>query len=302
MSTPLEQAVIRTLAWFSLTKYPVTVFEIWKWMIEPVRSYELSEIYRVLHESEWLAQKIQSSGGHYALKGTPPICEQVKERRARFVDAVRKFGLLKRVLPFIQIVPGVQSVGAVNTLSWWFTSRESDIDLYVITRPNHIWLSRLLLVAPFALSKKRPHTGVQDPFCFSFFSTPNALQMETIKLERDYYLAFWCRSIVPLIDHRGDFRQFQQENRWVDQMLPHAYSRSIHPYQQARYRLAFPFSFQLFNAPSRVIQHRRLPKALKEMANIDSRVVLSDEMLKFHQNDRRKLYRDQFDSLLERHL
>jgi len=271
-------------------------------MIEPERTYELSEVYRAFAESEWLRQKVQFQEGFYALKGTLPLAKQIEGRHDRFVDALRKFRILKRVLPFIQIVPGVQSVGVVNTLSWWFTNRESDIDLYIITRPNHIWLTRLLLVAPFALLKKRPHTGAQDPFCFSFFSTREALQMERVKLERDYYLAFWCKSIVSLVDHQGDLIQFQQENRWVNRVLPHAHARSVHPYQTLRYHISFPISLGWLNAMSRTLQRRRLPATLKEIANTDSRVVVTDEMLKFHQNDRREFYRDAFESLLERHL
>ena len=47
---------------------------------------------------------------------------------------------------------------------------------------------------------------------------------------------------------------------------------------------------------------KRLPLQLRKMANLDSRVVVTDEVLKFHDNDRRLQFRDAFESLLKRYL
>ena len=49
---------------------------------------------------------------------------------------------------------------------------------------------------------------------------------------------------------------------------------------------------------ARRIQERRLPKQIAELANKDSRVVLNEFMLKFHENDRREEFRRQFETLM----
>lgn len=302
MPTPLEQSVIKTVAWFSLFHYPMTQFEVWKWMIEPERTYDLSEVYRVLDESEWLRAKLQEQEGFFALKGTLKIQNQVHERHRRFLNAVRKYHALKRAAYYFQLFPGVQAVAAVNTLSWWHTTEESDIDLYIVTKPGHIWSTRLFLVAPFALIKKRPHEGRENPFCFSFFATRNALPTQHLLLERDYYMAFWCRALVPIFDRAQVFEQFMQENKWVQTVLPHAVSRQAHPYHAPNHVPALPVQHAIIDGLARGVQRSRMPEKIKKIANIDSRVVVSNDVLKFHENDRREQYRDQFEALLDRHL
>lgn len=45
------------------------------------------------------------------------------------------------------------------------------------------------------------------------------------------------------------------------------------------------------------IQLRRLPARILDMMNKDSRVVVTDSVLKFHDNDRRAEYRDRWNAL-----
>lgn len=305
--TDLERSILRTILWFSLFQYPLTTFEIWKWMIEPERPYGLAEIYRSLATSEWLQMKLETIRGFYALKGSK-IDQCIEGRGEKFLDAERKLKSLKRAAKYFHLLPAVRAVGAVNTLAWWSTTEKSDIDLFVITRSGHIWSSRFWLVLPFLLVGKRPdhsqhdHGNTQDPFCFSFFASTQSLPMEPICIEKDYYMAFWIHSLIPIVDRAKTFDSFFKENRWVSSLIPHAYRRSAHANLQPMRIPAIPVQHRPIESVFRVIQRRRFPENLQSIANVDSRVVVTDEMLKFHENDRREAFRDQFESLLERHL
>lgn len=303
--TDLEQSVMRTVLWFSQFSYPLTAFEIWKWLLKPERSYGLGEVYSVLERSEWLHKKLESQEGFYALRGSG-INRLIKERQDKFLDSERKFALLRRVATYFSLLPGVRSVAAANTLAWWFTTKDSDIDLYIVTKPGHIWSSRFWLVVPFLLLGRRPEpqqpTTVQDPFCFSFFSTSSSLNLESLCLPRDYYMAFWVRSLVPVLDRDGSLRTIQTENRWVTRALPNSHPRSTHPRHVPLTLPSLPIQWRVTEPLFRWVQRDRLPTSLRELANLDSRVVVSDEVLKFHDNDRRAQYRDTYELLLERHL
>jgi hypothetical protein len=300
--TPLEQSIFRTLAWFSLFHYPMTRFEIWKWMIQPERVYGLEEVYRVLDQSEWLGEKIQSSNGFVVIKGCGEILGQVEDRQRRFLDAVHKFQLLRRACSYFRLIPGVRAVCAVNTLAWFHTTPESDIDLYIVVKPKQIWSTRLLLVAPFAALRLRPREGALHPFCFSFFATNDSLQLDSLRVDRDYYLAFWSKTLVPVLDRDGVMGEFAQTNRWAEATLPHAKSRVQHPYHTTRSIPAIPLQSTLLDPICRSLQRSRLPSEIAERANLDSCVIVTDQMLKFHHNDRRAEYRDQFEELVGRHL
>ncbi|MFA4845338.1 MAG: hypothetical protein WC654_02160 [Patescibacteria group bacterium] len=302
--TDLERTVLKTVLWFSMFSQPVTVFEIWKWLIQPSRTYDLCEVQSILERSEWLKLKLKASRGFYALKSETPIAQWIVNRQERFLDAERKFKRLRRVARFFRLLPGLRAVAAVNTLAWWGTSAKSDIDLYVVTKAGLIWSSRFWLVLPFAILKARPshERAGQNPFCFSFFSTHETLQMEALCFPRDYYMAFWVKSLVPVIDRDGCFPELHKVNRWATSMLPNARARAIHHRHTAGYVPSVPVQTRLTEPLFRSFQRARLPSRLRELANHDSRVVVSDGTLKFHDNDRRLEFRDRFEALLAQHV
>jgi len=252
--TDLEQSVMRTILWFSQFSYPLTVFEIWKWLLKPERAYGLAEIYTILERSPWLKEKLESHSGFYALKGSG-VEKLALDRQVRFLDAERKFRVLRRAAHYFSLLPGVRSVAVGNTLAWWSTTKDSDIDLYIVTRPGHIWSSRFWLVVPFLLMGRRPsHAGSPpyqggargglDPFCFSFFSTTQRLNLEELCLPRDYYMAFWIRSLVPIFDRDGSLADLYKENRWAIRSLPNAHPRAQHHRHEPRQVLTLPIQWK----------------------------------------------------------
>lgn len=266
--TPVEHAILKTVVWFSLFEAPVTVFEIWKWMVGPDRAYGLEEVYAALDGGE-LRRRLKASDGFWTLAGCQcPVL--AAERRTRFLDATRKYAKLRRAARFFALLPTVESVCAANTLAWWNTREDSDIDLYVTVRPGALWTTRLLMVAPFALLGKRPGATEVDPFCFSFFATSDAPPVSSFALPGgDPYLALWERSLVPVY-RRGKV-------------------------QVTRHK--FQTLWSAIEPLARKVQMRRLPMRIKRMMNADSCVVVTDHVLKFHDNDRREEYRDRLRAL-----
>lgn len=297
----LELSILRTICWFSVFEIPLTSFEVWRWLLKPTRAYGLFEVEKTLHESEWLRGRLVSTCSLFALKGAS-LETQMAERQRRFLDASRKFKKLRRATFFFQMVGAVECVCAANTMAWSHTTAQSDIDLFIVTKTGRIWSSRLLLVLPFLLSGNRPgHPQAveqRDPFCFSFFSTTDALQMEPLKVDPDdYYLAYWMKSLVPMFDEGGVMGQLSALNKWADVMLPNARTRDVHPVHTRAFRVRLPLAERLLEPFARSVQRQRFPKALRELANQDSRVIITDDILKFHDNDRRLEFKQQFNDL-----
>jgi len=294
--THLEKAILQTLAWFSVSSYPVTRFELWKWMYQPGNAYSLWDVHRSLEKSEYLRRRIESKNGFFALRQSESIDEQLELRHDRFLDAVRKFAKLRRAARLFALLPSVKGVAAGNTLAWWHTNEQSDIDLFIITKPRSIWSTRAFLVLPFAVLGKRPNTQdpknqKADPFCFSFFVTEQALALESLRLPgEDPYFSFWTRSLVPIFDREAVFDRMHKKNSWVEKDLPHASPRPFHP--EIGIRMRFTIPVPRLESFARSVQMKRFPAPLKEQANLDSRIVITDEMLKFHSNDRRTLFKN----------
>lgn len=259
--TPVERAILKTVVWFSLFEAPVTVFEIWKWMLEPDRAYSLEGVYAAL-EGEGLRGKLAGRDGFWTVAALDRRVT-AEERRARFLDAARKYAKLRRAARYFALIPTVESVSAANTLAWWNTRPDSDIDLYVTVRPGAVWTTRLLMVTPFALLGKRPGAAETDPFCFSFFAASDAPPVSAFALPGgDPYLDLWVRSLVPVFARRG---------------------AGIPPMTRL---------VAAFEPLAKRLQMYRLPVRIKRVMNADTCVVVTDQVLKFHDNDRREEYRD----------
>ena len=289
MATDLEKSIFQTIAMFSLFEYPPTAFEIWKWLFGTRIAYRYEDVIRLLEQSDWLRGKTEEKNGFYFLLGQEKIIET---RHARFFDAVKKFKRVRHAAHYLARVPIIRSAYVCNTLAWMNTKPESDIDLFLVTKKAQVWLGRLLTVFPFAMFGMRPKLGVKDPLCFSFFASEEALNLRALKIEdQDWYLALWIRSLVPLFE--GERGKATEENGWVGRFFPNSFST-----RSAKIRrlsvLTFPFYFPKFlNFFARVIQVIWLPKHITEIANNDSRVVLTEQMLKFHPNDRRQFFIDE---------
>ena len=117
-TTDLERSILKTILWFSLFPQPLTVFEIWKWLMQPIRAYDLSEVQSILGKSDWLHEKLQESKGFWVLKSQASVELLIQHRQDRFLDAERKYKRLRRVARFFRLVPGVRAVAAVNSLAW----------------------------------------------------------------------------------------------------------------------------------------------------------------------------------------
>jgi hypothetical protein len=224
MPNELELSIYRTLAYFAHFKYPLSAFEIWKWLLQPGRPVALAEIFETLTTSTWLKTRLEQRQGFYAL-GEVEVW--VKDRQLRFLDAMRKFAKIERAVQLLGRLPWLEGVAVCNSLAWYQTTETSDIDLFILAKSGRVWSARLLSTLPFLLLRQRPGEGRPDPVCLSFFCASSSLNLETLKIkEFDPYLAYWSLSLVPLVERRDVFKQFALANTWLAELLPNAYGVS----------------------------------------------------------------------------
>lgn len=300
-ATDLEQSILKTLAWFSLMEYPVTVFELWKWLLGPRQIYTLGDVYACIDESKHLRSRVRKEAGFLALDGAKPITALIEKRHGAFLNAIFKFAKMKKLMRYIALLPSIRSVAICNTLAWYHTNDESDIDFFITVRPGWLWTTRLFLVTPFALLGKRPHSdkNVEDPLCFSFFTSTNELQLEQFTLDGgDPYFNYWLYSLVPILDREHIMESLYENNTWAQELLPNTIERASH-HDHFSKRVSLPVFLRVENL-ARSIQQKRFPDTLKELANKDTRVVITDDTLKFHSNDRRELFREQLKEFTDR--
>lgn len=282
----LHVDIYRTLAYFSYFSYPLTAFEVWKYMYEPSSPWTWPQI------QDGLASFPQHQG-FYGLEmpGTLTLVEQIELRHDRYLDAIRKYRRLKLFVRYLRLLPWVRGVAICNTLAFHHTKPESDIDLFVITSVGRVWTVRFLAVFPLIALRLRPREARRDPIDISFLISEAALDLEPLRLApTDPYFAYWLATLRPVIDRGGIFKALLQANNWVATSLPNIQIASDITTENFAQRILSWIS------PSEgwfeKIQRAKFPDEIIEQANRSSQVVINAAVLKFHKNDRRQEIRE----------
>lgn len=172
--------------------------------------------------------------------------------------------LIRRAEKFCRILakfPGIRRIWVCNSLSMNAADGDSDIDLFVETAPGMLWTGRVMTTLFFScLGVRRHGKYVKGRFCLSFFAVENA-DLGKVAVEDDAYLYEWARRLVS-VDGKG-FRERLPKNS--------------------------PFENALTRAVETVLKSLFLGKTLREYERLGKPwgIVISDEFLKFHPEDRR---------------
>jgi predicted nucleotidyltransferase len=286
----LEKSILATIAYFDVFNYPLTVTEIWKWLYSKEESRDgsptIGEIWKNLENNQSLKSLVNSRRGFYFLKNRDDL---VEIREARYVLAVKKIKRARRVVKFLKFIPGIKMIALCNSLAWTNAREESDIDFFIVTDKNKIWTARFWSAGFLQIFGLRPSKkNTRDKICLSFFADYDSLNLESLATESpDIYLIYWVAQLQPLFDRGGMYNKFWQANAWIKKFLPNVFPRDeVNEISENR-----PGKIGLGEKFFRWMQLKLMPKSLKDMANRDSRVVVSDHMLKFHANDRREEYK-----------
>ncbi len=306
----LERSILITLIWFDLFDYPLTIWEIYKYnfqySISNLKTIDFREIQEVLEKSEELKKLINKKHGFYFLKWRDDL---VKIRKKRYLIAERKYKKLLKIAKILAHLPFVRLIAVSNGLSYSNAKDEDDIDLFIITAKNRIWLVRFLSILVLKIFKARPTiANKKDKICLNFFLTEENLNLEKIMLPEknglpDIYFIYWLAWLYPIYDD-GIWEKFIKANSWLKKYLPNYFP--CEPILRRKIILKPIFRFFKKNCEKihskklngfsekfyRWLQLKIMPKHLKEMANKNTSVIISDQILKFHDKDKREFYRE----------
>lgn len=116
----------------------------------------------------------------------------------------------------LEKIPGVGMIAIVNSLSMYATHPDSDIDLFIVTKPGMIWFVRFF--STLILWKHgvwRKGEDIRENLCLSFFITTEAMDLEKIAIENDIYLYYWIYYMKPVFVQHDTYEKFIKANNWV---------------------------------------------------------------------------------------
>lgn len=300
----LEKSILKTIAFFDIFSYPLTVNEVWKWLYKPQQEYSLLDVKDSLENSAILKDKLGQHEGFYHLKGRSSIHLKRKQNNNL---AERKFRRVVYLAEIYRFIPFVRMMAVCNSLGYSNANEKSDIDLFIIARHGTIWLARLFTILIVKFLNLRPkEDSKKDTFCLSFFIDEKYLDIENSRMGADdIYYPYWVANLIPVYNPDNLYEKFLQANDWYKKCLPNAYAnqfaKEVHPNifsKLINYIISFifhpPFLRRVVYNFYRTLQVRIIDKNLKSLINIDTRVIVNERMLKFYSNDNRETFAKQW--------
>jgi len=292
----LKQAIINVVAYFDMFDFPLTDFEIWKFLSEKCDYVNVRKILSGL-------TVLEAKNGFYFLKGRENIT-RTRMDRYNFTD--RKFKRALRVAKIYRLIPWVKMVAVSNIIGAHNLKDGSDIDVFIIAEKNKIWLTRFFCAGLAKILGLRPsEKNSRDKICLNFYISEEEMDLKKFMLgNKDIYFVYWLANLVIIYDKDETYKKFIQANLWLKGYLPNYQPSEMvnRRFVEARKNLLFDFLFNFifgyFKDSFKKIQLRKLPTELKEIMNKDTRVVISDKVLKLHVKDRREEYRKKWEDMI----
>ncbi|PTQ95126.1 hypothetical protein C8P68_106341 [Mucilaginibacter yixingensis] len=208
--TSINRNILATLAYFDMFSYPLTRVEILLYLQQKYYQPDVDAALRYMVAS----RAIYRFGDYYTLRNDPTLI-------SRRITGNRKAGeLIKiahRVSDLLIRFPYVRGIAISGSLSKNYADDESDVDLFIITAKNRLWIARsfmhLLKKLSFLFNK-------QHYFCMNYYVDEEQLEIT----EKNIYTAIEVVTLMPL---QGDsvFESFYAENTWTQVFLPNNYLR-----------------------------------------------------------------------------
>lgn len=207
----MHEAIIRTLCYSQVFHFPLNAVEIHQRLIG--QKATLLEVQKILKTQK----KIQTKGEFYFL------CDQsiVAKRIHRQKISKRKMEEAKKLKQLFSKVPSVVAVFVTGTVAVGNANDSDDIDLLIITQPQKLWITRLIVNMTLDCmgKRRRPHTKTHsDKFCLNLWLTTDSMKIDEAR--QNLYSAFEVVQAKPIYDKNDVSKQFLYENRWVKKFLP----------------------------------------------------------------------------------
>lgn len=206
------KSVYKCLAYFDIFNYPLTINEIADFCECKLGERELHETLAALLENNHIQRKQE----YYFLQTRSE--DIIQERISNQANALLKHATVKKYSRIIAKFPFVEGVCISGSFSKGILTNEGDIDYFVITSPNRLWICRSLLI----LYKKIFLLNSRKNFCLNYFIDANNLNIP----DRNTFVATEIKTLLPTFN-RKLYERFISENQWADNFLPNKDLRNM---------------------------------------------------------------------------
>ena len=224
-----------------------------------------------------------------------------RDKKSEYMDEYLKE--IKRLGSTFQSIPFIEQIYLCNSISFNALDKNSDIDLFIIAEPWRIRTVKFRSMILFTLKwAKRFWKKTRKKICLSFFITSDSQNLYPISLSSlDIYLAYRIAHLVLIYQSNEKINNsFFENNKRVKWILPNYQEKQtislwINPFSwntKFKDTMETLWDWFLWNIFEWTVKY--LQKAIINLKRIwnpvwNKDVIVSDTMLKFHQDIREKV-------------
>lgn len=197
--------VLRTIIYYDIFNYPLTKNDIMNNCgLSNTTAKPCGDALKFLVDKKI----VHSLGEYYSLSDS----YEAIERRIKGNEEAKKW--LKKSRRFSRLIswfPFVRGISLSGSLSKGFVDEDPDIDYFIITKPNRLWIARSFLIA----FKKIFLLNSYKYFCLNYFVTQDNMEIE----EKNLFTATEIATMIPVFGNHVK-RSFFESNKWITAFFP----------------------------------------------------------------------------------
>lgn len=290
----IEKLIIRTLVYSDIFDYPLTKEEVWRYLIsnKPIKK----KLFEQILDAGVAPLLRMTKRKFYFLKNRSSIV-QTRARRGR--ESLKKIKLAKKVAGILSKIPTIQLIALSGALAMNNSEKDDDIDFFVITSKNCLWVTRLLALILLQIMGYRRHrreTNVSNKVCLNMFLSEDSLGLP--KKVQDLYTAHELIQLQLLFNRDNTYNKFLSSNKWVGRYLPNAYDRRLALIKTRIYADYFFSIFLRLVLRFSAIEYIAREFQLWYMRKHRSSEIVTNTLLAFHPKDYRKFVLKEYNKRL----
>jgi hypothetical protein len=207
----LRSSILKAIAYFDLFHYPLGIEDILYFLDTEAEDYPVRRELDALVKEGCLFR----TGAFYSLQNDPALADQrnLSHKRA---DAL--IPIAERGARLLFQFPFVRGVFISGSLSKHCAEEKEDVDYFIVTSANRLWIARTLMHLFKKLTYLRGH---QHRFCMNYYVDEDALEIREKNI-------FTATELITLIaaSGNGGIISFFKANEWTTRFYPSYHHRN----------------------------------------------------------------------------
>lgn len=219
----MQKAIFSVLKYFAQFQYDPTQAEIYTFLPVKVLHEQLQRELKELVKRRKIRELRFKAAGIEIIGYTHETTIKTSTIQKRYLNSVEKRKKAQKFIAALSKFSSIQLIGISGSTAMNNASTEADVDLFIITRKNHMWTARfvaLVLAGTMGIRRSRNETNASNKVCLNLFFDEQNMSLPPEK--RSIYTAHEVLQMKPVFSRNNIYDAFLSENNWVKELFPNS--------------------------------------------------------------------------------